>query len=179
MKRYFLVDVSYRNENGSWNKTGPFTPEELRRQGLTDDTIVWHEGLQEAAEAKFIPELAEFAAIGHQHVYCSDASIAAICALNYKDATWRLFGVSEVIAMGWADYKIQLFDFVFSDLIAFNSFNKTAYVCLKKDLKWGLLELKDNGTIQCEWKLIADFTYTTAEEMLVDFKLDKSSFHQW
>ena len=97
-------------------------------------------------------------------------------AKRNKNGTWDIFAISEVFGMGRADYKRKLFDFVISDLIILNSFSGTSYVCVKQEQKWGLLEIKANDTIECDWKMISEFTYITAEEMLSDFKINRLDF---
>lgn len=110
-----------------------------------------------------------------KHIYCHDGSLAPMIA-KYNNGSWDILGISEVFGMGSADYKTKLFDFVISDLILLNSFNGTSYVCLKKDQKWGLLEIKDNKTNECDWKIISDFTYSAAEKMLSDFNINRLEF---
>ena len=109
-------------------------------------------------------------------IYCNDGSLAPMIAERIADGTWEIFGISEVFGMGSGDYKTKLFDFVISDLIILNSMEGTSYVCLKKDQKWGLLEVKDNNTIECVWKLMSEFSYSTPKEMLSDFKINRHDF---
>ena len=111
-----------------------------------------------------------------KNIYCHDASLAAMIAKHNKNGTWDIFRISEVFGMGSADYNTKLFDFEISDLVILNSTSGISYVCLKKDQNWGLLEIKANDTIQCEWKMISEFTYPTAEKMLSDFKINSLDF---
>lgn len=111
-------------------------------------------------------------------IYCHDGSLAAMVAKKNEKGTWEIFGLSEVFGMGSGDYQKKLFDFSFSDLILLNSMEGKAYVCLKKGTKWGLLELKDNQTHEGEWKLLADFTYLTADEMLLEHNINKLDFQR-
>ena len=46
-------------------RTGPFTLDEVKRQHLTPDTLVWHKGMPDWKEACTFPELAD--AIGYDH----------------------------------------------------------------------------------------------------------------
>lgn len=109
-------------------------------------------------------------------IHCHDGSLAAIIAKQNENGTWDIFGISEVFGMGSADYNTKLFDFEISDLVILNSTSGISYVCIKKDQKWGLLEIKDNQTNECDWKIISEFTYPTAEKMLSDFKINKLDF---
>jgi len=111
-----------------------------------------------------------------RNIHCHDGSLAPMIAKQNEKGTWDIFGISEVFGMGAADYKTKLFDFEITDLILLNSYNGKAYVCIKKDQKWGLLEIKDNQTNECDWKIISEFTYPTAEKMLSDFKINKLDF---
>ncbi len=70
----------------------------------------------------------------------------------------------------------SIFDLEIADVIILNSYNGTAFVCIKKDQNWGLLEIKANDTIECEWKMISEFTYPTTEKMLSDFKINRGDF---
>jgi hypothetical protein len=109
-------------------------------------------------------------------IHCHDGCLAPMIAIQNENGTWEIFGISEVFGMGSGDYKKRLFDFSFSDLIILNSMKGKAYVCLKKYSNWGLLELNDNKTIECDWRIISDFIYTTSEEMLSDYKINKLDF---
>ena len=112
-----------------------------------------------------------------KNIYCQDASLAAMFAKQKKNGTWDIFRISEVLGMGLADYKAKVFDFEISDLVILNSASGISYVCVKKDQNWGLLEIKANGTIECEWKMISEFTFPTAEKMLSDFKINQLDFN--
>lgn len=109
-------------------------------------------------------------------IHCIDASITAMIALPNKSNKWDIFAISEIHGMGKADYNKKVFDFDFIEVVPLNTSSGLSYVCLNKDNKWGLLELKDNDTIQCEWKLIADFVYDDMDSLLQGRKIDKSNF---
>lgn len=111
-----------------------------------------------------------------RNIHCHDGSLAPMIANQNKNSTWDIFRISEVFGMGAADYKTKLFDFEISDLVILNSFSGISYVCLKKEQKWGLLEIKANETVECDWKMISDFTYPTPEKMLSDFKINPLDF---
>jgi hypothetical protein len=109
-------------------------------------------------------------------IFCIDASISAMIALPNKSNKWDLFAISEVRGMGSADYNKKLFDFDFIEIIPLNSCSGISYVCLNKNNKWGLLELKGVGTVQCEWNLIADFDYDDMDIMLKERKINRETY---
>lgn len=111
-----------------------------------------------------------------KNIFCHDASLAAMIAIHNKNGTWDIFRISEVFGMGSADYKTKVFDFEIADLVILNSFNGISYVCVKKDQNWGLLEIKTNDTIECEWKMISEFTYQSVDKILSDFKINQLDF---
>jgi len=105
-------------------------------------------------------------------IYCHDGSLAAMKAVKNKSKRWDLLGISEVMGMGNAKYEKKLFDFDFTEIEPMNSYDGISYVGLNKNKKWGLMEVKDNRTPQCEWKLIADFVYDEIDVMLSEIKTD-------
>jgi hypothetical protein len=110
-------------------------------------------------------------------IHCIDASITAMIALPNKSNKWDIFAISKVHGMGKADYNKKVFDFDFIEVVPLNTSSGLSYVCLNKDNKWGLLELKYNDTIQCEWKLIADFIYDDMDSMLQELKSKKNEMY--
>jgi hypothetical protein len=112
-----------------------------------------------------------------RNIYCQDASLAAMFAKQKRNGNWDIFRISEVLGMGLADYKTKVFDFEIADLVILNSDSGISYVCVKKGQNWGLLEIKANGTIECEWKMISEFTFPSAEKMLSDFKIEQLDFN--
>jgi hypothetical protein len=112
-----------------------------------------------------------------KNIYCQDASLAAMFAKQKRNGNWDIFRISEIFGMGSADYKAKVFDFEISDLVILNSASGISYVCVKKGQNWGLLEIKANGTIECEWKMISEFTYPSVDKMLSDFKINQLDFN--
>ena len=111
-----------------------------------------------------------------ENIYCHDGSLGPMKARQNRNGAWEIFGVSEVRGMGDADYENNLFETDFEELVLLNSFRGIAYVCMKKHGRWGLLEIRDNKTVECEWKIISDFQYSTVEELLDDFKINIELF---
>jgi hypothetical protein len=110
-------------------------------------------------------------------IHCIDASITAMIALPNKSNKWDIFAISKVHGMGKADYNKKVFDFDFIEVVPMNSFSGKSYVCLKKENKWGLLEVKDSETAHCEWNLIANFIYDDIDCMLTEMKIDRNEFN--
>jgi hypothetical protein len=110
-------------------------------------------------------------------IYCNDGSLAAMIARTNKSKKWDLFGISEIHGMGNADYNKKLFDFDFIEVVPLNSFSGKSYVCLNKDNKWGLLEVKDSETPHCEWNIIADFIYDDVDSIITEMKIDIKKFN--
>lgn len=61
--KYYIVKSDMR--------LGPFTLDELRLQGISADTLVWHKGMPDWKEARAVPELAAIAAQEPQEVASS------------------------------------------------------------------------------------------------------------
>lgn len=61
--KYYIVKSDMR--------LGPFTLDELRQQGISADTLVWHKGMPDWKEARAVPELAAIAAQEPQEVASS------------------------------------------------------------------------------------------------------------
>lgn len=61
--KYYIVKSDMR--------LGPFTLDELRQQGISADTLVWHKGMPDWKEARAVPELAAIAAPEPQEVASS------------------------------------------------------------------------------------------------------------
>lgn len=109
-------------------------------------------------------------------IYCNDGSLAAMIARTNKSKKWDLFGISEIRGMGNADYNKKLFDFDFIEVVPLNSFSGKSYVCLNKNNKWGLLEVKNSETPHCEWNIIADFIYNDIDSLLKEMKIDSNEY---
>lgn len=111
-------------------------------------------------------------------IYCNDGCLAAMVARTNKSKKWNLFGISEMRGMGNVDYDKKLFDFDFLEVVALNSFNGLSYVCLNKDNKWGLLEVKDSLTAHSEWSIVADFIFDDMDSLLREMKIERTEFNQ-
>ena len=50
---------TYRYINAEMDVAGPMTADEMAEAGITDDTLVWHEGMDDFLPARMVPEVAE------------------------------------------------------------------------------------------------------------------------
>lgn len=50
---------TYRYINAEMDVAGPMTADEMAAAGITDDTLVWHEGMDDFLPARMVPEVAE------------------------------------------------------------------------------------------------------------------------
>jgi len=110
---------------------------------------------------------------------CHDGCLAPVIAKRNENKKWILFNISEVQGMGMAEYKNRITDIEYDDLIAMNSFSGVSYICTKVNNKWGLIEIKDNQTPQCEWKVLCENKYDSLEALLSDMKINKEDFRDY
>lgn len=73
--------------------------------------------------------------------------------------------------MGNAEYNCPINDIEYDDLVDFNSFSGTSYIATKLNDKWGLIEIRDNNTPQCAWKVLAENNYNSLEELIKKWNL--------
>ena len=98
--------------------------------------------------------------------HCHDGSLVPIWAIRNNCKKWELYGISVVHGQGDADHNNKIIPDEFDEVIALNSFSGKSYIVLRKDTKWGLIELKDNSTAQCEWKIISNFVHENYNDLL-------------
>lgn len=107
--------------------------------------------------------------------HCHDGSLVPIWAIRNNCKKWELYGISVVHGQGDADHNNKIIPDEFDEVIALNSFSGKSYIVLRKDTKWGLIELKDNSTAQCEWKIISNFVHESYNDLLTDMQINKAS----
>lgn len=111
---------------------------------------------------------------GKKTCFCHDGSIFPLLAVRQNNWKWVLFGTSEIHGMGDAEYKKRIIDDEFEEIVPLNSFMGRSYVAIQKNDKWGLLEINDNGTPECEWKMVCDFKYRNLDDLLETYKIETS-----
>ena len=108
--------------------------------------------------------------------FCADRSIAPVIARKSGSGKWQLFGISRVLGMGSAEFDLPVSLDKFDEVIPLNSFAGRSYVGLRKAAKWGLLEIRDNATLECEWSMISDFSYDRLEDVLEEKLIDRKDY---
>ena len=107
---------------------------------------------------------------------CHDGCQAPVIGKRNDNKKWDLFTVSQVHGMGSAEYNEKLFDYDFDKLIPLNSTSGRSYIGLCRNRKWGLLVLKDNGTPQCEWQMLAEIEHDNFDRLLNDLGINRDDF---
>lgn len=109
-------------------------------------------------------------------ISCHDGCLTPMIAIMNDKQKWEIFGVSEVFGMGRADYKKKLFEYDFDDIVILNSMYGVSYLCLLKINKWCLIEIKDNSTIECEWKILSYYCEEDLDLLLNQYGINKKEF---
>ncbi|GHT19028.1 hypothetical protein AGMMS4957_02410 [Bacteroidia bacterium] len=100
--------------------------------------------------------------------YCTDASIVAGLGQLNSNGKWELFGISEVLGMGNAEYKKRLLPDAVDAIIPYNSFSGVSYIGICKDKKWGLMKIALDETsqlIKFDYNLVEDVKYASILEL--------------
>ncbi len=102
-------------------------------------------------------------------IYCNDSCLVALIARTNKSNKWDLFGISNVRGFGSRVYDKKIFDFDFMEVVPLECSGGKAYVCLNKDNKWGLLEVRDNDSAISDWRMVIDFRYDDMDVLMNAF----------
>ena len=78
--------------------------------------------------------------------------------------------------MGNAEYKNHVLGTYYDEVVGLNNISGTSYIATKTDNQWGLIKIKFNGKIECEWKLIADNSYNYLNEMLLEHNINQNDY---
>ncbi|MBF0103074.1 MAG: hypothetical protein HQK77_19420 [Desulfobacterales bacterium] len=103
--------------------------------------------------------------------FCHDGCIVPFFIVKNNNRKYELHGISVVFGQGHADYR-KIIDNEFDEVVPLNSFSGKSYIVLRKNKKWGILELIDNSTPECELKTICDFMYENLHDMFEHIKID-------
>jgi len=76
-------------------------------------------------------------------LHCSDGVLATAIA-QYSQKKWTIYGISQVIGFGNADFEKILFDTTFDEIVPFNSMSGVSYVAVRKEKLWGLIRFRQN-----------------------------------
>lgn len=109
-------------------------------------------------------------------ISCHDGSISPI--LVYKTAlyTLDLYAVSDVHGMGDAEYETYMFGHSFSEIVVLAGQRGLSYLCLKKEGKWALAELRDDMTPQCALTFLSGYEFDNEDDLLHHFSIDSKPF---
>jgi len=111
---------------------------------------------------------------------CHDGSLVPLIIKKNLNNNYDIFSLSDVLGMGMGEYNNKIFENDFSDYFILNNFSGVSYVCIRKQL-WGLLKLeqdsKSTNFFGVRWELVSDFTYSTVDELLNYYGIDKTNFH--
>ena len=102
-------------------------------------------------------------------IYCNDSCLVALIARTNESHKWDIFGISKVRGLGSMIYDKKIFDFDFMEVVPLDCSKGKAYVCLNKNNKWGLLEVRDNDTAISDWSLVVDFRYNDIDSLMAAF----------
>ena len=107
---------------------------------------------------------------------CHDGCLAALVGRKHRNGQWALYSKSKVMGMGRAEYENHIFDAYYDEVVGLNSFSGLSYIATKQHGKWGLIQIRDNGKIKCEWKVFAENEYDDLDEMLEKFGIKNEEF---
>ena len=110
--------------------------------------------------------------------HCTDRCIAPIIAEKCSAmGGWQLFGLSNVFGMGCGEWGNPILEHECDDVIALNRMDgKPSYVAYRVDTRWGLLQIKDNGKLECEYIIIEAPTETPLDVILASHLISKSEY---
>lgn len=95
---------TYRYINAGMDVAGPMTADEMAAAGITDDTLVWHEGMDDFLPARMVPEVAEAL---RQHLAPQDILTAGLAEDTCPAAGLPDFPDSVTADVAPADMSIE------------------------------------------------------------------------
>ena len=112
----------------------------------------------------------------YQNFHCHDGCLAAVVGWKLSNGKWALYSMSEVMGMGMAEYEHHILDAYYDEVVGLNSYSGLSYIVTKQKDRWGLIQIRDNGKVECEWKVIADNEYNDLDGMLAEFGVDREEY---
>lgn len=114
-----------------------------------------------------------------QVIYFSDRCLAPMMYLPTSDGKFVIQALSTILGMGMGEFYNKIFIGEisrFDNVIALNSMDDNAYVCVEHDGKWALIRLEENGTI--EGAIICDsvFSYNSYSDILKANNIVENNF---
>ncbi len=107
---------------------------------------------------------------------CHDGCLAALVGRKHRNGQWALYSKSKVMGMGRAEYENHIFDAYYDEVVGLNSFSGLSYIATKQSDRWGLIQIRDNGKVECEWKLVADNIYDSLDDVLAEFGVNREGY---
>ena len=112
----------------------------------------------------------------YQNFYCHDGCLAGVVGKKQRDDKWALYSMSEVMGIGMAEYEKHILGAYYDEIVGLNSYSGLSYIATDLRDKWGLIEIRNNGKVECEWKVIADNEYDDIDEMLSKFGVKREGY---
>ncbi len=75
-----------------------------------------------------------------------------------------------------AQYEHHILDAYYDEVVGLNSFSGLSYIATKQNNRWGLIQIRDNGKVEGEWKLVADNIYDSLDDVLAEFGVDREEY---
>ncbi len=126
-------------------------------------------GIKLAAYLEFLLPYLDEDAIEQCH--CTDGCMVPIVVVKTKSDKLALYGNSEVRGMGNGLWHKKITNEEYDKIVPYNSYDGISHIAVCKNDKWGLIELRDNDTAACEWKFVAEITYTNLDDLIKAYKI--------
>lgn len=97
---------------------------------------------------------------------CTDGAMAPMLIVKTPNKKFTLYGISKIYGFGIGDWNKKIIDDEFDEIRPYNTFNGTSHIALRKNNKWGLIELRDNDTVECELKILTENKYEELDKLL-------------
>lgn len=110
-------------------------------------------------------------------IYTNDASIGIMQARKNESGKWDIFGLSNVLGQGSAEYNIRLFPISFDKLCLLCSFSGKSYVAFQWNGKWGLLLVENvHFSEPCIHQVLEGFEFDNVQDMFSKYNIDLKLF---
>ena len=114
----------------------------------------------------------------YQNFSCHDGCLASVVGRKQRNGKWGLYSVSEVMGMGMAKYENHILDTYYDEVVGLNSHSGLSYIATKQNNRWGLIQIRDNGKVKSDWKVIAENIYDSLDFMLAEFNINRQEYYE-